>query len=69
MFLQELEEDDELRQTINLYKAGENQPQVSRNHDDMNDEDEDDDEDAPEIGIDELLDELDDMTLDDTPMN
>ena len=29
----------------------------------------DDDEDAPEIGIDELLDELDDMTLDDTPMN
>ena len=35
----------------------------------MNDEDEDDDEDAPEIGIDELLDELDDMTLDDTPMN
>lgn len=69
LFLQELEEDDELRQTINLYKAGENQPQVSRNHDDMNDEDEDDDEDAPEIGIDELLDELDDMTLDDTPMN
>ena len=35
----------------------------------MNDEDEYDDEDAPEIGIDELLDELDDMTLDDTPMN
>lgn len=59
LFLQELEEDQELRQTINMYKAGE-EPQL-----DANDEEEmDDDEDAPEIGIDELLDEIDGMTLD-----
>ncbi|RLV90199.1 60S ribosomal export protein NMD3 [Spathaspora sp. JA1] len=62
LFLQELEEDEELRQTINLYKAGETVvPKVV--HDD-----DDEEEDAPEIGIDELLDELDDMTLEDTPM-
>lgn len=59
LFLQELEEDQELRQTINMYKAGE-EPQL-----DANDEDEmDDDENAPEIGVDELLDEIDGMTLD-----
>ncbi|CDK27560.1 unnamed protein product [Kuraishia capsulata CBS 1993] len=56
IFLQELEEDQELRQTINMYKAG--VPQKDEN--DMDDEDEDD---APQIDIDELLDELDEMTL------
>ncbi|EGW34120.1 nonsense-mediated mRNA decay protein 3 [Spathaspora passalidarum NRRL Y-27907] len=63
LFLQELEEDEELRQTINLYKAGENAPVKSHG-----DDEDEEDEDAPEIGIDELLDELDDMTLEDTPM-
>lgn len=57
IFLQELEEDEEMRQAINLYKA--NQPSIQ--------EDQEtgvfDDEDAPEIAIDELLDELDDMNL------
>lgn len=61
LFLQELEEDKELRQTINLYKAGEEPPASI--------EEEDEDEEAPEIGIDELLDELDDMTLEDQPMD
>lgn len=61
LFLQELEEDEELRQTINLYKAGEEPPASI--------EEEDEDEEAPEIGIDELLDELDDMTLEDQPMD
>ncbi|KAK6456090.1 putative nonsense-mediated mRNA decay protein [Scheffersomyces xylosifermentans] len=65
LFLQELEEDEEMRQAINLYKAGDSAPVASHGH--IEDE-EDDDEDAPEIGIDELLDELDDMTLEDTPM-
>jgi nonsense-mediated mRNA decay protein 3 len=61
LFLQELEEDEELRQTINLYKAGSEQvPQTDA-------EDEEDD-DAPEIALDELLDELDGMTIDDHPM-
>ncbi|KAF3985358.1 hypothetical protein FT663_04285 [Candidozyma haemuli var. vulneris] len=60
LFLQELEEDQDLRQTINLYKAGE-EP-VRRPEDDETDMD-DDEHDAPEIGIDELLDEIDGMTL------
>lgn len=64
LFLQELEEDEELRQTINLYKSGNTaQPQT-----DMEDEDDGDDEDGPEIAIDELLDELDGMTLDQNDM-
>lgn len=57
LFLQELEEDAELRGAINLYKAGDVAPPADA--DEM-----DDDEDAPQIDIDELLDELDDMTLD-----
>lgn len=59
LFLQELEEDVELRQTVNLYKS-ELQPSEDQMGDDA-------DADAPEINIDELLDELDDMTLDDGP--
>lgn len=58
LFLQELEEDDELRQTINLYKSGQAPPPATE-VDDM----EDDDEEAPGVGLDELLDELDDMNL------
>ncbi|QLL30272.1 hypothetical protein HG536_0A00890 [Torulaspora globosa] len=60
VFLQELEEDSELRQSINLYKNVQ-QTYPSQEHE----MDEDDDEDAPQIDIDELLDELDDMTLED----
>lgn len=58
LFLQELEEDQELRQTINLYKSGQ-QPVHTENDDEMDD----DEHDAPEIAIDELLDEMDGMTL------
>lgn len=57
LFLQELEEDQELRQTINLYKAGDEEKSQADEEDDMADED------APEIAIDELLDEIDGMTL------
>ncbi|KAH3674211.1 hypothetical protein WICMUC_003453 [Wickerhamomyces mucosus] len=60
LFLQELEEDQELRQTINLYK--DEAPQYQKDDDEM---EEDEDEEAPGVDIDELLDELDDMTLDD----
>ena len=66
IFLQELEEDEELRQTINLYKAGA-APPPPPSHGDI-EELEEEDEEAPQIGIDELLDELDDMTLEDHPM-
>ncbi|CCE64325.1 hypothetical protein TPHA_0H01170 [Tetrapisispora phaffii CBS 4417] len=58
LFLQELEEDQELRQTINLYKS---QKQEQEEHE----MEEEEDADAPAIDIDELLDELDEMTLDD----
>ncbi|CAK7902552.1 60S ribosomal export protein Nmd3p [[Candida] anglica] len=64
LFLQELEEDEELRQTINLYKAAEDVAPPTEDEDEMGFSDED----APQIAIDELLDELDDMTLDDHPM-
>lgn len=60
LFLQELEEDAELRQSVNLYKNRE--ANVPPEEHEM---DEDEDEDAPQINIDELLDELDEMTLED----
>lgn len=56
LFLQELEEDEELRQTVNLYK--------SENANQQDEDDIEEDDDAPEIAVDELLDELDEMTLD-----
>lgn len=56
IFLQELEEDKEFRETINLYKD-ENAKQVEESEID-------EDEDAPVIDVDELLDELDEMVLD-----
>ncbi|KAK9448832.1 NMD3 family-domain-containing protein [Limtongia smithiae] len=102
LFLQELEEDPELRGTINLYKqpnsqvAGrQRQPQAARmegieggGEDEVSEVDgvgdametddndghaaesefdeEDDDEDSlPEVGLDELLDEIDELTLED----
>ncbi|SCW03873.1 LAFE_0H00914g1_1 [Lachancea fermentati] len=61
LFLQELEEDAEMRQTINMYKNRTHQVTAD------GEMDEDEDEDAPQIDIDELLDELDEMTLDDDP--
>lgn len=62
LFLQELEEDAELRQAINLYKAGENDVK-QKDENEMDEDDYSDEEDAPQIELDELLDELDDLTL------
>lgn len=59
-FLQELEEDEEMRTAINLYRANNPQPRIDEEESEMADED-----DAPQINVDELLDELDDMNLDD----
>lgn len=76
LFLQELEEDEELRKNINLYKNN-NATVVTNTPVDQygnpvanqgGEEEDDDDDDAPEINIDELLDELDEMTLEDTLM-
>ncbi|EGV62341.1 ribosome-binding protein [Yamadazyma tenuis] len=60
LFLQELEEDEEMRQAINLYKSTNPPVRDVEEESEMLDE-----EDAPQINIDELLDELDDMNLDD----
>lgn len=57
LFLQELEEDKEMRQTINMYKAGEEPAPNASDEDEMNDEDE------LEVGLDDLLDEIDGMAL------
>ncbi|GMM33197.1 ribosome-binding protein [Saccharomycopsis crataegensis] len=63
IFLQELEEDKELRETVNLYKDREAEQRL-QTVDEDGEIDIDDDEDTPVIDVDELLDELDDMTLD-----
>lgn len=57
LFLQELEEDAELRGAVNIYKAKDGENEMD-----------DDDEDGPEINVDELLDELDDLALEDHEM-
>lgn len=59
LFLQELEEDKELRHTVNLYKAGDEPVATETDQEDM-----EDDANELEVGLDELLDEIDGMTLD-----
>ncbi|KAG5363514.1 60S ribosomal export protein [Yarrowia sp. B02] len=62
-FLQELEEDTELRGTVNLYKRTAPQmPALPKTGDEMDASDEEG-EGVPEIGVDELLDDLEDMSL------
>lgn len=69
LFLQDLEEDEELRQNINLYKSDKINavPSVSgtvATDAIVEDGEMSEYEDAPQIDIDELLDELDEMNLD-----
>lgn len=61
LFLQQLEEDNELREQVNLYKA--EAPQYPVGYESETETDVED-EDAPTIDVDELLDELDEMTID-----
>jgi nonsense-mediated mRNA decay protein 3 len=61
--LQDLEEDEELRQNINLYKTDKATATAETEDEDAMDDDISEDE-APQIDIDELLDELDEMNLD-----
>jgi nonsense-mediated mRNA decay protein 3 len=61
-FLQDLEEDPELRANIQLYKAEQTQSDTMS----MNDEDEDYDPTFPGVTVDELLDEIEVMKIDDT---
>ncbi|TNY23494.1 RNA binding protein [Rhodotorula diobovata] len=66
-FLQDLEEDEELRQTVQLFKdpsAAQREADAMQDDADEGDDDEDD-EDFPEIKVDDLLDEMDALALED----
>ncbi|EMR08974.1 hypothetical protein PNEG_02749 [Pneumocystis murina B123] len=60
-FLQDLEEDIELRQNVNLYKTKTNCKKISMNVD-IEDETESSDE-FPEIDVNELIDEIEEMNI------
>jgi nonsense-mediated mRNA decay protein 3 len=61
MFLQELEEDQELRGTINLYKESNSATRTVQDTESMADDEEE--ADGPTINVDELLDDLEGMTI------
>ena len=68
-FLQDLEEDEELRQTVQLFKdpnAAQAQADTMRDEDgdtDLEGGSDDDDDDFPEIRVDDLLDEMDALAI------
>ncbi|GAA5939380.1 hypothetical protein JCM3775_001691 [Rhodotorula graminis] len=68
-FLQDLEEDEELRQTVQLFKdPNAAQAQTDTMHDDGDTDldggdDDDDEDDFPEIRVDDLLDEMDALAI------
>lgn len=63
MFLRDIEEDEDLRQTVNLYKG----PTNAGTHGDVDmgdeTETEDEDEDFPTIQVEDLLDGFDSMRI------
>ena len=61
LFLRDVEEDQELRQGVNLYKH--NRPQGDDV--DMESEMDEDEEEGPQIPMEELLDDFDEMTIQD----
>ncbi|KAJ5371238.1 60S ribosomal export protein NMD3 [Penicillium cataractarum] len=61
MFLRDVEEDQELRQTLDLYKA---RRKTDQDHEMDEDSDSGDDE-VPKINMDELLDDFDELTMND----
>lgn len=83
LFLREIEEDTELRQTLQLYKSTRKNPPKTQKMegvememdseggapegDELEEEDDNEEEDSglPQISIDELLDEFEDMTMED----
>ncbi|ODM19485.1 60S ribosomal export protein NMD3 [Aspergillus cristatus] len=62
MFLRDVEEDQELRGTLDLYK---NRKNARPNDGDGMDEDSESDDEAPKINMDELLDDFDELNMDD----
>ena len=64
VFLRELEEDEELRRSVNMYKSDVPHQAQKLQGDEMDNESDD----VLEVGVDELLDEIDEMALEDQPM-
>lgn len=62
MFLRDVEEDEELRQTLDLYKVRK-QPQPADAMDE--DEDNESEDETPQINMEELLDDFDELNMDD----
>jgi nonsense-mediated mRNA decay protein 3 len=58
MFLRDVEEDQELRQTLDLYKA-----RLKADQDHEMDEDSGSEDEVPKINMDELLDDFDELTM------
>ncbi|KAJ3273164.1 hypothetical protein HK104_004313 [Borealophlyctis nickersoniae] len=68
-FLQDIEEDPELRGMINLYKDPNAKAKAKAEEEDaMMDEEEEPEEDFPQIKMDELLDDMENMTIHDEEM-
>ncbi|PLN79131.1 NMD3-domain-containing protein [Aspergillus taichungensis] len=64
MFLRDVEEDQELRQTLDLYKV-KNQNNQQSGGMEMDEDSDGDDAGVPKINMDELLDDFDDLTMGD----
>ena len=64
MFLRDIEEDEELRATVALYKSQQERPPADPDAMSMAETEEDEDE-VPQINMDELLDDFDEMTVED----
>ncbi|SPO03225.1 probable nuclear export sequence-containing nonribosomal protein [Cephalotrichum gorgonifer] len=62
MFLREVEEDEEMRAAIALYKAKKKDDEMS-----VVETDDGDDDDVPKINVDDLLDDFEDLTVHDGP--
>jgi nonsense-mediated mRNA decay protein 3 len=67
MFLRDVEEDQELRHTLDLYKVRQQQARPDQMEVEMaeNDDVDEQDETVPKINMDELLDDFDDMNMED----
>ncbi|RYP37063.1 hypothetical protein DL767_003126 [Monosporascus sp. MG133] len=62
-FLRDIEEDDEFRQGVQLYKKAKKQPQADEMSIATTEADEDDD--APKVNMDELLEDFDELAIED----
>ncbi|KGO65563.1 Uncharacterized protein PITC_018810 [Penicillium italicum] len=65
MFLRDVEEDQELRQTLDLYKNRQYQVRADQMDDDGDDDMDEDGQAMPKISMDELLDDFDDLNMED----